>query len=140
MGSVFIVDQATQTLKQLPGEEWKRKTKTGLRGVESINVVHGEHSPLRISSADKVAFVYHPFNSQEVAHVKLYAFTQVKGDRETVMGKTKGRNTEYNPSVPLDVTQFGASSYKLTPRSPLSPGEYWVSTPGAGPIQTFGVD
>jgi hypothetical protein len=140
VGVVFFLDQATQTLKQLPGEDWKRKNKAGLRAVESIDVVTGQHSPLRISSADKIAFVYKPFNPQEVVNVQLFAFTQVKGDRETVMGKTKGRNTEYNPSIPLDVTQFGTSSYKLTPRSPLSPGEYWVSTPGRGQIHTFGID
>lgn len=140
VGSVFFLNQATQTLTQLASEDWKRKTKGGLRGMETSNIVSGQHSPLRISSADKVAFVYKPYKPELVANVKLFAFTQDKGDRETVLRKTKGGNSEINPGIELDVTQLGTSSYKLTPRSPLSPGEYWVSAPGRGQVYTFGID
>jgi hypothetical protein len=74
-----------------------------------------------------------------VENVRLFAFTEEKGERQTVMGRRKGKNTEYNPGIPLDVTQFGTSSYKLAPRSPLAPGEYWWGT-GRGKVHTFGID
>jgi len=55
-------------------------------------------------------------------------------------GKTKGRNGDVAVGIPMDVTQFGRSSCKLTPRLPLGPGECWFTTPGRGPIHTFGID
>jgi hypothetical protein len=40
--------------------------------------------------------------------------------------------------LPVELTQFGASSYKLVPASPLTPGEYAITI--ADEVYTFGVD
>jgi hypothetical protein len=50
-----------------------------------------------------------------------------------------GRNHETDPGVPVLITRFGNSSYRLVPQSPLSPGEYAVLLSGSKTF-TFGVD
>jgi hypothetical protein len=149
LGKVFFLDSAKQTLKQLPAEPWKRETKrAGFGGFKYLNVVSGTRSALRISSGTKVVFIYRPFEGKAqtfdpVQAVQLFAFDgEEKSNRMCVVSTVKGRSTEANHGISLDVTKFGTSSYALTPASNLGPGEYWIDAPGttSRPLFTFGVD
>lgn len=71
-------------------------------------------------------------------NVKLYGFTQKKNKRQFELAKVKGRTREIIPGIPVEITKFGESSYRLVPHSSLSAGEYAILT---GPkIFSFGVD
>jgi hypothetical protein len=149
LGRLFFLDSAKHTLKQLPGEPWKREIKhAGRAGVKALNVVSGTRSSLRISSDAKIVFVYRPFTGKAetydpVQAIQLFAFDgEDKNNRTCVVSTVKGRSTEANHGITLDVTKFGTSSYAVTPSSHLGPGEYWFDAPGTAsrPIFTFGVD
>jgi hypothetical protein len=153
LGKVFFLD-ASQTLKELPAEPWKRQTKRSRReGLQSINVVTGTRSSFRISSSDKIVFVYRPFLAtgqtvDPVQTIQLFGFVAGEKDRTCVISTVKtsirkGNSVESNQGLPLDIGKFGTSSYTLSPQgSHLPPGEYWINTPGVNnrPLTTFGVD
>jgi hypothetical protein len=40
--------------------------------------------------------------------------------------------------LPVEVSQYGGSSYELVPTAPLTPGEYAIMI--AGVLYTFGID
>ena len=150
MGKVFFLDPSTQALKPMPGERWKRQVKPGWASVKSIDSVAGAHSSLRISSSDKIVFIYRPLPDQQISNImqkfQPWPF-QADGDQricivaETVRGKEQG-----NPGVILlEPAKYGSSSFSLSPAdSHLKPGEYWLYVPGVGgindPMITFGVD
>lgn len=154
MGKIFFLDPNTQTLKQLPGEPWKRKDKRGFSSVKAIDKVAGERSSFRISSKDKIVFIFKPFpdqqNSNTLQGIRIYAF-DVKHDERTSLvetrkggwgGPTREGNLNY---VSLQGGKYGESSFALSPPDfHLAPGEYWIHLPGSSgyndPIITFGVD
>ena len=148
MGKVFLLNPSTQTVQQLPGEQWKRQVKAGFSSTKTVDVVAGEHSSFRISSKDKAVFVFKPFPDKfnAIEGIKLYPFEVKDGKRTCIVAEQKGRSSEGNPGViPLEATKYGASSYSLSPAGAhLSPGEYWIFVPGSGgyndPLITFGVD
>jgi hypothetical protein len=146
VGKVFLLDANAHTLRQLPGEPWKRKTKGGLATTKALNVVEGPRSSFRVSSSDKIVFVIRPYPNTDLSQMKIYPFDVKSKERTCVIGMQKKGAHEGNSSViSLDAVKYGTSSYALTPPdSHLSPGEYWISVPGAGsyndPLITFGVD
>lgn len=149
MGKVLFLDPVTHAMKELPGEQWKRKNKAGWATVQAVNVVQGERSSFRISSKDKVAFVFRPFSdlqSGNIEEMKIYPMEVKSGERTCVVVVAKGRTqTGTNDVISLEAVKYGSSSYLLSPpNSRLSPGEYWISVPGAAslndPLVTFGVD
>ncbi len=150
MGKVFFLDPRTQTLKPLPGERWQRQVKPGWAKVRTIDIVAGLHSSLRISSNDKIVFIYRPLPDQQISNImqkfQLWPFEADRDQRICVVGETIKGKQEGNPGVILlEPVKYGSSSFALTPPdSHLKPGEYWLSMPGVGgindPIITFGVD
>ena len=148
MGKLFFLKPNTQTLTQLPREQWKRKVKRGFTTVKALDVVAGEHSSFRISSKDRIVFVFRPFPDQvnAIQGIRLFTFAVTSGERICMVQEQKGRTHQGNLDViSFDAVKYGASSYALTPSgSNLAPGEYWVHVPGAGsfndPLTTFGVD
>lgn len=104
--------------------------------------VAGEHSPFRMA-VGKPEFVF-TFASPENA--RLFTSTIEKKNRRFAIDAINKDNTmRYFPGVPVDITQFGESSFKLVPKSPLPPGEYAIILEGSPQakdrrIFTFGID
>ena len=146
VGKVFFLDANAHTLRQLPGEPWKRKTKAGWGSNKAIDVVEGPRSSFRISSSDKIVFVIKPFKDTDLSQMKIYPFDVKSKERTCVIEMQKKGAHEGNSGViSLDAVTYGSSSYALSPpNSHLSPGEYWILVPGAAgpsdPIITFGID
>ena len=75
--------------------------------------------------------------------MKLYAYIQKSDKRQLPLVKIKsfGGGREILPSIPAEITKYGESSYKLVPKSPLSPGEYAIDMSTGNPSMfTFGID
>ena len=138
-GKVFFLD-SSQSLKELPVETWTKETRRSRKeGMQSICVVPGTRSPFRISSSDKIVFVYRPLTvegeEEPMQTIQLYAFDVGPKERTGVIRTGHG--------IPVIVSRFGTYSSAIVPQGfSLRRGEYWLSTPGeAGhPITTFGVD
>ena len=135
IGVFFYLDPATQTLKELPKEDYKKHRGTGWSSVTDNVKVAGAGSSFHITSNDKLTFVIR--TSQDMAQkAKLFQFTVKDGGREYQLGKWHRRDFEGNHGLPVSVAQFGNASFKLITQS-LEPGEYALAT-GFG-VYTFAV-
>lgn len=136
IGVFFYLDPATQTLKRLPQEDFKRHT-GGFGAVTTSVRVSGDASQFHFAASDKTTFVFKVFKDEEASRAKLFQFNVKGSEREYDLGKWKRRDYTTNVGLSVDVAKFGESSYKLTPGTPLSPGEYALTL---GPtVFTFGV-
>lgn len=136
IGAFFYLDSATQTLKRLPQEEFNRHSGGFAHVVQSVRV-SGETSSLHIPASDKTTFVFKVFKDEQAAGAKLFQFNVKGSEREYELGKWKRKDYAPNVGLPVNVAKFGESSYKLTPETPLSPGEYALTL---GPtVYTFSV-
>lgn len=136
IGTFYYLDSSTQTLKRLPQEEFKRHSGGFASLTQSVRVA-GEASSLRITANDKTAFVFKVFKDEQAAGAKLFQFNVKGSEREYDLGKWKRKDYTPNAGLSVNVAKFGESSYKLTPETPLSPGEYALTL---GPtVYTFGV-
>jgi hypothetical protein len=130
IGIIYRIDPATQELRKLPDEQWQPT------GVRKLSVeVSGNASSFRIKANEKAEFV---FKTGSPENVSLYRFVQQKKKRW--FGYAYAAYPVATPikGLPVEVSQFGASSYKLVPASPLAPGEYAIII--ADEVYTFGVD
>jgi hypothetical protein len=138
IGEVNLLDSSNMTLKPLPQETWKAKGRPGWRTATGSIELPGERSAFRISVGEQPQFV---FKTGTPEAVKLYLFVQKKNSRICDLVKVKAgwtQERDYAPGIPVEVTKFGESSYKLVPKSPLAPGEYGIDLSGG--LFTFGVD
>jgi hypothetical protein len=142
VGQIFLLDSSSQTLKMLPVEGTKEVTHAlgggwspyYLAGLE----IKGTSSPFRIGSGTKIELVFKTGNPESVV---LYSTEQVKKNRRAYYARNRGRELVSRiPGIPILVTQYGQSSYKLTTNAPLPPGEYLISLGTNANIITFGVD
>jgi len=123
IGVFFYLDSATQTLKRLPTEDFK-KHRGGFGSITDSVKVSGEASSFRIPANDKTAFIFKVFKPEDAGKAKLFQFVVKGGEREYELGKWKRRDFTPNPGLNLNVAKFGESSYKLTTEVPLALGEY----------------
>ncbi len=139
-GTVYLIDNSTQTLKALPGERWKDE----LRGNHALAAskvfnyirISGASSPFRIKAGEKVEFVFKMGDPENVA---LYRLEQKKKERLADYAVTDSQSTrEQIPGLVVEFTRFGHSAYKLVPSAPLAPGEYMIYD--GDQVFTFGVD
>jgi len=136
IGVFYYLDSSTQTLKRLPKEDFKRHT-GGFGSITQSVRVSGNASSLNLGRADQTAFVFKVFKDEEAAKAKLFQFSVKGSEREYDLGKWKRRDFTPNEGLSINVAKFGESSYKLTPETPLSPGEYALTL---GPtVFTFSV-
>jgi hypothetical protein len=136
LGVFFYVDSTTQTLKELPKEDYKKHRGSGWATITDNVKVAGAGSSFHITSNDKITFVIR--TSQELAQkAKLFQFTVKDGNREYQLGKWHRRDFQENPGLPLTAAQFGNASFKVTSQSSLEPGEYALTTGFA--VYTFTV-
>ena len=143
IGDVFLLDPSSQALSPLPSEQWQDVTihKSAFSGGYTHSVqLSGDQSTFRIKADAKTEFVFKVGNPENVTlypcvskkHQRLanYAEDRLKAnwtpDRKPIAG------------LPVEITQFGESSFKMVPKSALAPGEYVIST--GNKMFTFGVD
>ncbi|MGA3159666.1 MAG: hypothetical protein ABSC77_00500 [Terracidiphilus sp.] len=137
IGVIFRLDPSTQGFKPLPNEQWKAKGKAGWTTATGFLIVSGESSTFRIKAGESTEFVFILGNPESVS---IYRFDQKKNERQFEMVKLRsnGRERENIPGIPTDLTKYGDTSYKLVPKSPLTPGEYAIEF--GNKVFTFGID
>ena len=136
IGAFYYLDSASQTLKRLPQEEFKKHTGGFGKIVTSVKVA-GEASSFHIAATDKATFVFKVFKDEQAAGAKLYQF-EIKGaERSYDLGKWSHRDYTPNTGLQVDVAKFGESSYKVTASTPLGPGEYALTL--GSTLYTFGI-
>jgi hypothetical protein len=138
IGEVNLLDSSGQALKPLPEEHWKAEGRPGWTTSTGSIKLSGERSSFRLGANEKAEFV---FKTGTPEAVRLYLFIQKKDFRYSDLVKVKAGwkpERDFIPSIPVEVTKFGESSYKLAPKSPLGPGEYGIDL--GGRIFTFGID
>jgi hypothetical protein len=135
IGVVYLLDPISQELKALPNEQWEEGR--GSQDPRQIFIlVQGAQSSFRIKAAEKTEFVFNTSNPEKVS---LYRFDQKKKKRQFLSVKLKiTGGGELIRGVPIEVSKFGESSYRLVPSSPLTPGEYAINL--ADNVYTFGID
>jgi hypothetical protein len=136
IGVFFYLDPATQMLKRLPNEEFRRHS-GGFASVTTSIKVSREASSFQIQSNPNATFVFKVFKEEAAAGAKLFHFDVKGSEREYELGKWKRRDYTPNPGLPVNVSKFGDSSFKLSSETPLEPGEYALTL---GPtVFTFSV-
>ena len=136
IGVFFYLDPATQMLKRLPNEEFRRHS-GGFASLTTSIKVAGEASQLQIQSNPNITFVFKVFKEEAAAGAKLFRFDVKGSEREYELGKWKRRDYTPNPGVPVNISKFGDSSFKLSAETPLERGEYALTL---GPtVFTFSV-
>jgi len=141
IGIVYYLDSANNKLVPLPIEEYKavgHAKGLGFGGATGVLVLEGAAAAVRIPATDGLAMVVR-VSSPEAA--KLYLFTSKKKTREAELARVGfgGTSVKQSTGIPLLVTKYGESSFKLTPESRLEPGEYAIEIPGRR-LFTFGID
>lgn len=137
IGVFYYVDSSTNTLKRLPQEEFKRHT-GGFGSITQSIRVSGGTSTFHVAGSDQTAFLFKVFKDEEASRAKLFQFNVKSSEREYPLGTWKHRDFTPNVGLPINVSKFGRTSFKLSPASPLSPGEYALTL---GPtVYTFGVN
>jgi hypothetical protein len=132
----FYLDSSTQTLKRLPNEEFKRHS-GGFGSITQSVRVSGDASPFRIEPSDKITFVFKVFKEEEASRAKLFRFDVKGSEREYELGKWKRRDYTPNTGLSINVGKVGESSFKLSPETALTHGEYALTL---GPtVFTFSV-
>jgi hypothetical protein len=140
IGQVYLLDESAQTMKELPSERWKDATHSHgwpIRTDVSCSVFPGAQSAFRVKATDRMEFVFKVGNPEGVT---LYPAIKTKKERR--VDYSESTYPKYDdkpiPGIAIEVSQYGQSSYKLVPKSPLAPGEYVIN---AGTrVFTFGVD
>jgi len=137
LGVVFLLDSSNQVLKPLADEVWKAHGNMGFTKATGVVEVAGEHSTFRIAANNKFEFV---FKVEHPENVKLYRSLQKKNQRQFELVKiaNSGRTREPIQGIPVEITKYGESSFKLAPQSPLAPGEYAIIY--GEKVLSFGVD
>jgi hypothetical protein len=135
IGIVYRIDPSSQELKKLLDEQWAEKP--GNMDPRKVFVeVKGAQSTFRVKAGEVIEFVFKTGSPEKVS---LYRFDVKKNKRavQTAMLNRMGGG-QLIKGLPIEVSKFGESSYKLVPASPLTPGEYAIII--ADEIYTFGVD
>ena len=117
----------------------------GFSGMKILFKVPGEKSPIRLPRGQKLEFVFLvPPKVDPRSLVEFVRLEPKKGQREllaverTAMGTVKDRLNR--DQLGYELTKYGPSSFKLTPKAVLPPGEYALSTPNSSTTFCFGID
>jgi hypothetical protein len=147
LGVMFYLDPNAHTITALPKEKWTAVGKGKPKGFASATAVgsvqfSGISSAFHIPVSDKSEFV---FNIANPSSAKLYMcsqFEKKKFRQADVVAVTESgafkKTVTQTPidGVPVEISKYGESSYKLTAKS-LTPGEYVILS--GGDAFTFGV-
>jgi hypothetical protein len=143
VGAIYLLDKSNQKLNPLPDEPFKVGHNNILEPPITGSLdVQGSRSPFRLTDT-KPEFVF-KFETPESA--VLYMSASKKNERRFISIRLEKDNRFAKvPGVPIEISSYGESSYKLVPSSPLSVGEYAITleqSPQAvnRRIFTFGID
>lgn len=142
IGVVYRLDPTSQELKPLPDEPWEgvANCKHDFGNLIYIFCIElsGNHSSFRLKAGDKVEFVFKTGSPEKVSLYPVYLKKKVRRFDTARCRMACSASSTPIKGLPAEVSQFGERSYKLTPASPLAPGEYVIMI--AGEAFTFGVD
>lgn len=139
VGQVYLIDASAHELRPLLQEIGKESTRgKGLNAIVYYVEFSGTHSAFRVKSGAKTEFVFKVGSPESVSLYPCSAKKKREADYATERGTMHGINKQPILGLPAEVTQYGQSSYKLVPQSPLAPGEYLINT--GAKMFTFGVD
>ena len=123
-GVFYHLDSASGTLKRLPQEEFRRHTSNGFSSVTQSVMVPGDASPFHVGADAQPTFVFKVFKDEDASRAKLFQFNVKGSDREYDLSKWHRKESTTNTGLPINIGQYGQSSFKVTPESALAPGEY----------------
>ena len=99
-----------------------------------VQIYPGAKAGLRIADSQPVFFVRQP---REPGFARLARLEEVKGDRWLRVGLFLEKNRQ---APALTIARIGDDLFRLTPESPLPPGEYLLSLDElAAPVYDFGI-
>jgi len=134
VGVLFYLDRANGQLKKLATEPYKNHDPVpGIFTMAQTVEVKGSASAFRISSHDKIVFVY-----DATTIPRLYKFTVHGSNRKFEYGKVNTRNSTPADGLPITVSRYKETAYQFSSDRPLEPGEYAIVL--ADRIFVFGVD
>jgi hypothetical protein len=136
IGVVYFLDNLNQTLRPLVDEPWTSRR----FGDSGMIEVAGDRSSFRIAE-DRPVFVFKIGNPQnaQIFGLTMDAQDKKKTQRWFSLVHVAGKTKQVSTGIPVEITKFGESSYKLTPKPSLRPGEYAVLLSGSK-VFTFGID
>jgi hypothetical protein len=139
IGVVYFLDSSSHTLESLPDEPWRVHRRQDAEIIE----VAGERSYVRITS-NKPEFVFKIGNPE---NAYLYAFNiddkfsvdeNPTNRRWFSLIHKIGQTKEVSSGIPVEITKFGESSYRIVPTLSLRPGEYAIVL--STKLFSFGID
>jgi len=149
IGIVFSLDTTGALLpleRQQPIVQTKVKA-FGYGGAKSSTVFKGAKSPVRFKAGQDIQFVVRlsAGGMEPNSFVKLYSLAVSKDQREFVMAKagSMGFNAQSSggeSQLSLNFAKYGEQSYKISPATPLPPGEYEFVSPSGQDRFLFGID
>lgn len=150
----FFFLQTDNSLKPLERKSVAVSTKIhalGYGGAEVLYDIQDEHSSLRTSASalPPIIVKLENSNTDPANVVSMYPLTVAKGQRQLQMMRSHifsgAKNTMQGKLIALSFEKYGQASVKITPASPLAPGEYAIVVAQSAPTQAvmafcFGVD
>jgi len=134
VGVPFYLDRSAGELKKLAIEPYKNHDPSpGIFTMAQAVEVKGAASAFRISSQDKIVFVY-----DATTIPRLYRFTVHGSKRKFEYGKVNARNSTLVEGLPITVSRYKETAYQFSADAPLPPGEYAILF--ADRLYTFGID
>jgi len=113
----YYLDPASQELKKVTVESWRA------HGYSEGSIdVPGTGSPFRVAN-DRPEFIFQVTHPERA---KLFRLTVTVKSRHLRFEPVKANNgsKDSDPGIPVIISKFGNSSFKLTPQAPLEAGEY----------------
>lgn len=117
----------------------------GFGSPKAVVKVKGKRSPVRFLSSQPFYFVLRANQATNPADLwQLNPMEQKGGSRQMTMvsiGLGGSRDTRNETAIQLRFQKYGKIGFKVTPATPLPPGEYAISMSGlGGSVSLFGVD
>lgn len=138
----FVLNPADGSLLPLERQTGVAKVKLkglGFGGAAASIQITGERSSVRFKADKQPSFVVKLPSPQTdpASAVQFFSWQAKKGVRSRLIGEAGAMGMSAtarsaDSSIPFDAARYGESSIKLTPTTPLAPGEY-----GLGPATTY---
>jgi hypothetical protein len=143
IGVIYYLDAAQKQLLPVAKEVAVTKTSAkalGFAGASTKAELKNAHSTVKLPKQ----FYEFLIKGVDPTRFKLYRLDVKKNKREVVIYQSGAMNMSGKVVLPesevaIAISECGPTCYKLTPRVPLSEGEYAFSAPDTNDSFTFGV-